>query len=459
MYLTIAQRRLYPAAIILTSLIGSIASPVYAETQGRPAEFLVTAYYSPVPHQCCYYRGSYDADIAFNGEGKIGADGTPVYAGMLAAPKEYPFGTRIKIEGLGVGTVHDRGGRIIETEGITRIDVWMGEGEEGLARALTFGARRMKGIIYAANEKNVTESISLDTLPAPSLALAFLPRSESEPSFTGIAYGETSSSVRRLQQALKDAGYFTERVTGAFGDHTQAALTKLMNDVGISHEGTEVDALTSYAILSLQAMKKHPGPRISLGLKRGARGVSVSNLQRTLRYLGYYKGRTDGVFSPGVVKAVIALQKDQALITSEAESGAGRIGPQTTVAIVRLWKAKQAKHSAEKTALKQELAMRIAKTLIPSKRLAKGDSGEDVRALQSALSTLGVFPHEKINAHFGDMTRKTLLSYQMDQKIISSEDDLGAGTFGHNTKRELLSDLTSVAWNDVRAGNGRAWGL
>ena len=43
-----------------------------------------------------------------------GADGTAVYPGMLAGPPSYEFGTVVALDGLGVGTVHDRGSRIVE---------------------------------------------------------------------------------------------------------------------------------------------------------------------------------------------------------------------------------------------------------------------------------------------------------------------------------------------------------
>ena len=67
---------------------------------------------------------------------------------MLAAPKTYPFGTRVMIPGLGVGEVHDRGGAILARKGYDRIDVWMGRGEEGLSRALNWGARLVEGEVY-----------------------------------------------------------------------------------------------------------------------------------------------------------------------------------------------------------------------------------------------------------------------------------------------------------------------
>lgn len=73
-------------------LIG-LASP--QEKASYKQKFLVSAYYSPLPGQSRYLRGTYEKDIRLNGRGVAGADSTPVYDGMLAAPKTYPFGTKI----------------------------------------------------------------------------------------------------------------------------------------------------------------------------------------------------------------------------------------------------------------------------------------------------------------------------------------------------------------------------
>ena len=57
----------------------------------------------------------------------------------IAAPREYSFGTRISLPELGLLALFaDRGGRIIALgqRHTHRIDLWMGEGEEGLARSL-----------------------------------------------------------------------------------------------------------------------------------------------------------------------------------------------------------------------------------------------------------------------------------------------------------------------------------
>ena len=58
-------------------------------------EFIVTAYYSPLPDQNFYLKGNYEAEKILNGNGTNGASGKPVFIGMIAAPKTYNFGTRI----------------------------------------------------------------------------------------------------------------------------------------------------------------------------------------------------------------------------------------------------------------------------------------------------------------------------------------------------------------------------
>jgi 3D (Asp-Asp-Asp) domain-containing protein len=97
----------------------------------------VTGYYSPLPDQEKYATGTYRGDIILNGRGIMGADTTPVYMGMVAAPPHMEYGTNIIIEDLGkfdlpkIYTVHDRGGAIKGN----RLDIWVGKGEEAMKKA------------------------------------------------------------------------------------------------------------------------------------------------------------------------------------------------------------------------------------------------------------------------------------------------------------------------------------
>jgi len=132
------------ASIVFSLFFASVAS---AQT------FQVSAYYSPLPNQDAYVSGSYAADLRVNGNGTHGADGTAVYVGMISAPSIYNFGTKIFIPGLGIGTVHDRGGAIFAAKGYHRLDIWMGYGDDGRKRALEWGRQTVEGSIVSSDSK------------------------------------------------------------------------------------------------------------------------------------------------------------------------------------------------------------------------------------------------------------------------------------------------------------------
>ena len=193
-------------------------------------------------------------------------------------------------------------------------------------------------------------------------------------------------------------------------------------------------------------------PDLQVGLARGSRGPRVRDAQKLLRYLGYYRGRTDGHFDRDVRDAVLALQRQEGLITTDDDSGAGRIGPQTREAILRQWKARIVRAKANNLILKQGVQATVKTTLVPSKVLAKGDTGSDVRRLQRALRDLGYLPSKDMTGTFADRTEKALLQYQKDRVIITEQMSKGAGVFGPATRASLLKDITALEWGKVRKG-------
>jgi 3D (Asp-Asp-Asp) domain-containing protein len=139
----------------------------YATVTEVEKEFIVTAYYSPLPDQSFYLKGNYNAEKILNGEGTHGASGKPVFVGMIAAPKTYNFGTRINLNGLGAGIVEDRGGAIVKAgergQEHDRIDIWMGVGETGLRRAIAWGKRKVIGTIATDDSVALLNFRDIDT--------------------------------------------------------------------------------------------------------------------------------------------------------------------------------------------------------------------------------------------------------------------------------------------------------
>ncbi len=453
MVIEYAKFRIYPIAVILTSMVGSFVSPVYAGNPPYSQEFIVTAYYSPLPNQCCYFRGSYGEDIAFNGQGKRGADGTGVYEGMIAAPPSYGFGTRIDLQNLGVGTVHDRGGRIIEwSDDLHRIDLWMGTGEEGLARALAWGTRRVSGTVYPlGSEAMPRETFSFHALPADTSTLALLPKTENFLLFRQAEFGHTGYASRFLQSTLGDLGYFESTTTGEFGPVTQDALRRFMQEAGLEGDGRKIDERTAAALTVAMGIEEKNLPDLATGLRRGNRGADVRQAQKLLRFLGFYRGRTDGVFNPGFRDAVVAFQMKTGVIASAEDRSAGLIGPATRSAILQRWKMKIVAKKYPAVVTKMRIAAHVrTDSMLPTKVLSAGDRGRDVRLLQAFLRDRGYLSAKDTTGTFGERTEAGLLGYQMDRKIVASDQAHGAGVFGPATRAAATRDIVAERWNDVR---------
>lgn len=183
--------------------------------------FVVTAYYSPLPNQDKYITGTYEWDIRLNGGWIHGASWEKVFPWMLAAPKSYPFWTRIYLEGYGVGSVEDRGGAIVPAweRGYThdRIDIWMWSGDEGMQRAINWGKRKIPGYKVDNSEK-VTLALK-SSLEDLYLTLKVWPESD-------------SADVMKLQQFLIEIWMYNGKITGNYND-VHAIILKYQFDKGL----------------------------------------------------------------------------------------------------------------------------------------------------------------------------------------------------------------------------------
>ena len=101
--------------------------------QGEKEVYLfATGYYHPEEDQDLYAAGSYEKDLELNGRGTT-ASGKKVERGHVAVdPSVIPLGTEFYTEEHGILKAEDTGGRIKGN----RIDIFTGNGKNGLIRAL-----------------------------------------------------------------------------------------------------------------------------------------------------------------------------------------------------------------------------------------------------------------------------------------------------------------------------------
>jgi len=230
--------------------------------------FQVSAYYSPLPNQNAYVSGSYAVDLKMNGNGTHGADGTPVYVGMISAPSKYAYGTKIFIPGLGVGTVHDRGGAIYSAKGYDRLDIWMGYGDEGRKRALQWGRQMVEGSIVASDTKEgfvfggvvVKDKNMQEVSPEQPVANEY---------FSTNLWLHINNDVYIKEEIKKIQAFLGSKQTGYYGHRTEKfvfdfqvahGIVSSMNDFGA---GTWGPKTRSAANAEIEKQKKQEGREVS----------------------------------------------------------------------------------------------------------------------------------------------------------------------------------------------------
>ncbi len=468
--------------------------------------FIITSYYSPLPGQKIYLTGTLEGDQRINGGGVRGADRTLVYEGMVAAPPNYPFGTKVDCPPFFSGEVHDRGGAIVKAgtrnNAHDRIDVWAGPGEEGLKKALFWGKRTMTCTVYSPDVEGQDQYVRL---PESSLSLAMLKSMRA------------MTSHSRYDMLLAELGYNSADKASWIAFQLRYGMVKSAKDPLAGSIGPNTRAkLETIA----RAMEKNiPEENLQLG----STGEKVRTLQAALSDLKYLKGKLTGHFGEQTKEALIHFQLDQKLISDRKHPAAGYVGPGTVSAIKKIVNAKPylisqadrefiedfhfddvkkemiakadelAKENPELQGLRispdpyenalqilkrewlkdhredvsapEELAhplmlasigkkspLALAKVrakLFPivtpfSHYLGAGVRDPLVKKLQTFLKSKGYFKGDLITENFGTGTREALIAFQLDHHLIDSKKSLEAGIVGPKT----LKTLNTLAYTD-----------
>lgn len=453
--------------MLLVSLLVLSQVPTVLAQESVPEKriFYVSAYYSPLPGQSFYLRGDLEKEKRLNGNGVRGASGKAVYPGMLAAPKSYPFGTKIKLEGVGVGTVTDRGGAIVAAgqrgNSYDRIDIWVGSGEEGLKRALSWGLRKVVGYVYPAGTE-MADTVEVENLKIAKIAW---PKNSSFALFKrNLGEGDTGEDVNKLQEVLLELGYLEQDPGEKYESKTIDAVYRFQVDAGILKSAAHTGAgytgeKTRQALekkwyevkeqqrkeeiaLTSEKQKLLNGFPVQLGKKNGSKS-DITVLQNALQELGY-DVPVSGTYDQQTLGAVIAFQQEKGIIAKKSDYGAGFFGNQTKLAFVeKLWdkrrqeKVAQVASSSSSAQVPPAAVPEVKKTASLSKvfdqDLDNKSKGETVLELQNALRELG-WLEANGTGYYGPKTQEAVLAFQMKYKLVGTKESPGAGIFGPLTR-------------------------
>ena len=114
---------------------------------------------------------------------------------------------------------------------------------------------------------------------------------------TVLKVGSEGSEVSKLQQTIKNKGYYTYRVTGYYGSITKDSVIRFQKASELTADGIAGPATLSKLYT------------VSTVLKYGSSGSEVSKLQQALKDKGYFNDSVTGYFGSVTKNAIISFQR------------------------------------------------------------------------------------------------------------------------------------------------------
>lgn len=353
--------------VAASTVLGMSFSPVLMTSASGPYQetFIVTAYYSPLPDQEFYVTGSFESDKRLNGNGTHGADGTPVYPGMIAAPGTYAFGTRISCPGYIDGEIHDRGGAIVKagvrSNAHDRLDFWAGHGDEALKTALYWGKRTLTCTVYPPNTAPAEQYVSLPKGNLTVHAKSFLKKPQN------TSYAVAQNTIPPLyQDRFTSLGYDALDKASRIAFQVRHELITDENDPAAGNFGPNTRAKLDEIFTNTASPQEN--------LQEGDVSEGVRTLQELLVQLGYLEEKPTAIFGEKTKAALIKFQLEKKLIDNANHPAAGYVGPGTKAAFEKETLKQYAISSADQALISKLNAGQIEAAAIAQANELAGDA-------------------------------------------------------------------------------------
>lgn len=242
--------------------------------------------------------------------------------------------------------------------------------------------------IPCPNWKKLVPSSAWIRLGAIAISLALVGIVSS--SALALQRGNQGSQVTGLQQQLRVAGFYNGPITGFYGELTQAAVRRFQQARGLAVDGI-AGSNTLAALNGMSSGGSGGGSSLPTGvlLKRGSRGTTVTQLQKTLAAKGFFSGPATGYYGSLTEAAVRRFQQTRGLLAD------GVAGPSTIAAL----KGTSSDGSG-----------------FPTGTLRPGNSGAAVTQLQNRLRGLG-FYNGPITGFYSRLTEEAIADFQSSREM------------------------------------------
>jgi hypothetical protein len=408
---------------------------------------------------------------------------------MLAAPKNYKFGTKIKLEWLWIGSVEDRGWAIVNAwnrwYSSDRIDVWMWYWDEWLRRALYWGKRKIKwNIVSSSSDAN----LDYNNIPAPSWVVNSL---EQTPNIFHKSIWKKSykNDIYDLKLFLHDNNFYSWEVNYIYSND----LISLIHDFQLEHKlvskneilwawywwkKTRTKFLEEYRLWKLESKNldivileddKNIKITASIILNNDNNVIlkwdinyifnnpvktiaQIAELQNILKELDLYSWEIDWKYD-SIKDNILKYQLKKELISNETSLWASYYWPNTRKMLyqdyIELLEYKNKLKEVEWKIVKlKNISYNQADTKIKELwYLSIWEISPEVRDLQLILKHFWYF-NDNDTAIFGWKTKEAITDMQLDREVISNKNSIWAGIFWPSTKKSLTNLLSEYYFEE-----------
>ena len=263
-------------------------------------------------------------------------------------------------------------------------------------------------------------------IPANGKAVAAEEKKEETKDDGSLKKGAKGSEVKKLQQRLKELGYYKSSCDGDYGNVTVTAVKAFQKKNGLTQDGvagsSTLKKLNSTSAIAAngktQAQSEKEETKVDDTLKKGDKGSEVKKLQQRLKELGYYNYSIDSSYGDRTVEAVKAFQKKNSLSVD------GICGT-ATLRKLNSTSAVKAGNTEQKEETKEEAK--------DDGTLKKGSKGDAVKQVQQRLKELG-FYSSSCDGDYGDRTVTAVKAFQKKNGLTQD------GQVSEATLKKLNSD-------------------
>lgn len=289
------------------------------------------------------------------------------------------------------------------------------------------------------------ESSSAKAKPSPTVNAIYATSRPTPKSYTPstpgtygyLQVGSSGAAVKKLQQRLKDLGYYSGTVSGTYDDATKDAVKAFQERNGewvdgVAGEDTQQTLYSNNALPIASGSRAVPSSGGYRILQVGDSGDDVENLQARLKELGFYQGSADGSYGDTTKAAVEAFQRTNGIAADGIATAATQLRIFSTLALYA---------SAETAGATQASAAedgQAAAQALGVDTLEKGATGEDVYRLEERLYDLGYYAG-RIDGVYSDAVADSVRAFQRANGLSAD------GKAGKRTLELLFSDKAKAA--------------